>query len=335
MSENDQEMVVHEPNEGIICVNLSSTFTEFDRMGSPIVVNRGNDYENSNKRQKMYSKDLSPVAILSRDEYKELLMKFSAMEHLLNKLQTNYADLATENNDLKIKTTHLQGVVNDLESRLGGNRECPCVGELSGIKDRLGVVEVAKSVCGMEVDEANGNAGGSWSDVVSRTKRLTEAKMINSVAVETASRNDRSKNIVISGLNFTNLTSDNTPTKIIDNFFREHSITEAYSIRRKIFHKNSSDIRMVVISVATVQCRDGIIRKFKTNMKNTTSTIYLNVDKTACELQLEYQLRLDLRDMIKNIAVEDKDKISFYIKDKSIFKVVQGVKGHTKVQSFN
>ena len=125
MSENDQEMVVHEPNEGIICVNLSSTFTEFDRMGSTIVVNRGNDYENSNKRQKMYSKDLSPVAILSRDEYKELLMKFSAMEHLLNKLQTNYADLATENNDLKIKTTHLQGVVNDLESRLGGNRECP------------------------------------------------------------------------------------------------------------------------------------------------------------------------------------------------------------------
>ena len=209
MSENVQEMVVHEPNEGIICVNLSSNFTEFDRMGSPIVVNRGNDYENSNKRQKMYSKDLSPVAILSRDEYKELLMKFSAMEHLLNKLQTNYAYLATENNDLKIKTTHLQGVVNDLESRLGGNRECPCVGELSGIKDRLGVVEVAKSVCGMEVDEANGNAG-SWSDVVSRTKRLTEAKMINSVAVETASRNDRSKNIVISGLNFINLTSDNT-----------------------------------------------------------------------------------------------------------------------------
>jgi NAD-dependent SIR2 family protein deacetylase len=126
-----------------------------------------------------------------------------------------------------------------------------------------------------------------------------------------------------------------TPNIIIGNFFKEHGITEKYTIRRRIFHKNSSDLRMVVISVGTVQSRDSIIRKIKTTMKQTNSNVYFNVDKTACELQLEYQLRLDLKDMIRKFSVEDKNKVSFYIKDKSIFKVVQGTKGHIKVQSFN
>ena len=81
--------------------------------------------------------------------------------------------------------------------------------------------------------------------------------------------------------------------------------------------------------------RNEIVKIIKPQLKGKYKNegVFINTDKTANELQIDYGLRQELKKLKSNVPAVDQGKFYFYIHDKSIYKVIIGVEGRVKVFS--
>ena len=215
------------------------------------------------------------------------------------------------------------------------------------------------NVEGSWVDRVRGNRGsGSKQDSVSKVQeaqniKLCEAKLVNSVTREAKDRQDKSGNIVLSGLCFPkDLTKkrnggggieDIKPIRdVVDDFLNrfdddgETFDIKSFTIQRITMMRNSPlVIDKVIIGVGSSELRDKIIKVVKPQLKGKLKGegVYITTDKTVNELQIEYSLRQELKIFMASVPEVEHGKCYYYIHDKNIYKVNSGNEGRVKVYS--
>ena len=116
--------------------------------------------------------------------------------------------------------------------------------------------------------------------------------------------------------------------KVIDSFLVKYGITEKYSHVKNIMSRiKQSTIDKIIIAVDSIIIRDSILKMTKPLLKGTS--IYLNMDMTENEQQINYELRQMLK-KLKSEVLPSEDKIYMYIRDKSIYKGTEGIDVRTK-----
>ena len=122
-----------------------------------------------------------------------------------------------------------------------------------------------------------------------------------------------------------------------DAFEREESlIFDTFSLKKIIMMKNDPlVVDKVVIGVGSVIMRDKILGVVKPRLKGEYKKkgIFIDTDKTANELKIDYGLRQELKKLKSNVPVVDQGKYYFYIHDKCIYKVLIGGEDRVKVYS--
>jgi hypothetical protein len=162
-------------------------------------------------------------------------------------------------------------------------------------------------------------------------KTMTDAKLIHSAVRETKIRVVKCCNLVISGLDLTVIDEKNSMKKVIDSFLMEYGITEKYSHVKNIMSRiKKSTIDKVIIAVDSDIIRDSILRMTKPRLKGTS--IYLSMDMTENEQQINYELRQMMK-KLKSELLPSEDKTYMYIRDKSIYKGTEGIDGRNKIYS--
>ena len=165
-------------------------------------------------------------------------------------------------------------------------------------------------------------------------KTMTDAKLIHSAVRETKIRVVKCCNLVISGLDLTVIDEKNSMKKVIDSFLMEYGITEKYSHVKNIMSRiKKSTIDKVIIAVDSDIIRDSILRMTKPRLKGTS--IYLSMDMTENEQQINYELRQMMK-KLKSELLPSEDKTYMYIRDNtfiSIYKGTEGIDGRNKIYS--
>lgn len=72
-----------------------------------------------------------------------------------------------------------------------------------------------------------------------------------------------------------------------------------------------------MVTLSSKSSRDNVVSKSKSVLRG--KNIFVNKDLTQLEMQAEYDLRQEKRMLINALEVDDKEKLSFYIKDKTIW----------------
>ena len=362
MSDNSLTSSVNEFHE-VVNINLSQSHSEFCATGSadtsalPPSPSNFNTQGSSRKR-KSCRLGRSPASRSPLKSVSPLKSNFDDLIKRMEAMELQHDILTRENRTLKKTVTSLQNVVADLKGRVVIIEKDNLVTmeedhvvevcketvgslgeihrEINAIKNQIGELEVIRDNLGggMATDIANSDIKNTetWTQVPSRNS-LNDKKMINTAASEMSDRTDRSRNIVISGLPFNNVTKECNHHSIIDSFLKDNNINVDFSINKKIYNKSKSGIiNMVIIRVASAVLRDKILLDIKPRLKN--KKIFFNVDKTPLELQIEYQLRQDMRKLILGLSDTDKNIIHYYIKNQKIYKVVKGSSSHVLVSEF-
>jgi hypothetical protein len=291
----------------------------------------------------------------------------------LGKLENDYNIIVAENIVLRETIAHLkvsvenkevadiikdvskglevvQGRLNELDAKEAG------VGQSGS-----GMMDVDEgNVEGSWIDRVRGNRGsGSKQDIESKAQaaqniKLCEAKLINYVTKEAKDRQDKSGNIVLSGLCFPKDLrakkrnggagiEDIKPIRdVVDDFlnrFNDDGETfdiKSFTIQRITMMKNSPlVVDKVIIGVGSSELRDKIIKVVKPQLKGKFKGegVYITTDKTVNELQLEYSLRQELKIFMASVPEVEHGKCYYYIHDKNIYKVNNGSEERVKVYS--
>ena len=366
MSVNNLVSSEKESHETVI--NLSQSHPEFCASGSAdtnaVLSTPSNNFNvlGSPKKRKLPRLGRSPVSgsplrngSPSKSAFNDLIKRMESME-------LKHDTLTSENRELKKTVISLKSVVSELTGRIltieqnnsafmdedheveVSEQKCKDTissfedihQQLNVIKNKIGEIEVIRDNFGGVSATDSASSGDqrteTWAQVTSRN-RMNDKKMINTAASEMSDRTDRSRNIVISGMSFSSANKECNHHSIIDSFLKVNNINEDFSISKKLYNKSKPGIlNMVIIRVASVLLRDKILVDIKPRLKD--KNIYFNVDKTPLELQIEYQLRQDMRKLIQGLSDIEKDQIHYYIKNKKIYKVGSGVVGHVLVSEF-
>jgi hypothetical protein len=159
-----------------------------------------------------------------------------------------------------------------------------------------------------------------------------DAKLIHSAVREAKVRAGKCCNLVISGLDLTVIDKDNSMKKVIDSFLVQYNITDKYSHVKNIMSRSKqSTIDKVIIAVDSAIIRDSILRVTKPLLRGTS--IYLNMDLTENEQQIDYELRQKLKKLKSEVLPSELDKTFLYVRDHSIYKGTIGTEGRIKVFS--
>ena len=201
---------------------------------------------------------------------------------------------------------------------------------ITSIQEKLLVLEVVGTSVAKERD--NDVSELSWVKVASRGRNLEEARVVSTAAAEIEERVKKNKNIVISGIDFTMVNRETTIESIITSFLVGHGIDAPFQVVRRMFDREVAKagvIKMIVIKVESEDIRNKILAKVKPRLNGLQ--VFLNSDKTALELRDEYNLRQEMRNLVKAVPESDMVKPVFYIKNKSIYKYIPGIVGHARV----
>jgi hypothetical protein len=93
--------------------------------------------------------------------------------------------------------------------------------------------------------------------------------------------------VVVSGLAFAKDKEDEDEVRA---FLQAHNVSSQFNIFKKVKDKiDPSVTRIIVIDVGSVAVRDAQFRAIKPKLRG--HSIYVNEDKSAHDLRLEYKLR--------------------------------------------
>ena len=142
------------------------------------------------------------------------------------------------------------------------------------------------------------------------------AVIADKIVEETKERNNKEKNIIITGVNLDNLQDGKSPLDIVTELLQsiDASATFTEFIR---FKKDKNYINKAMVTMSTKIMRDTIVSKSKHILRG--QNIYINNDLTKLEMQAEYELREEKRNQINKLEGDDKNKYSFYIRNKSLW----------------
>jgi hypothetical protein len=279
-----------------------------------------------------------------KDKVYELVL--DSIFQRLASLENQCKDILEENKILRETVALFQaGVDNKLladqitEVKLGLNEvksRLDVVDVISVGECQTGIVTTQPGPVMMDMAECNESEPlvNISSDGIRGNKRisLSEVKVVQHTAAELEDRKKRCKNIVISGLDFSSVSSVITVDSVLDSFFSELDTCVNFTVVKKVYDDNrikAGLLRMIVIKVDSETIRDELLTRLKHRLKNRK--IFINKDKSPMALRFEYDLRKVMRGLVEASPEGDKDKIKFYIKNGAIFKYGQGVVGHVKV----
>jgi hypothetical protein len=224
-------------------------------------------------------------------------------------------NLENENLSLKTNIDEIKSISLEQMKSIDENKM-----DITEIKLKINNIEnEVKEVIGRPVDLTNSeknNLDFKKLSFASVLRNGSASLIADKIVEETKVRGTKEKNIIITGLTFDNLTDSKPPVDVVNDLLL--SIDASASIIDFIrFKKDNNFINKVMVTLSSKSSRDNVVSKSKSVLRG--KNIFVNKDLTQLEMQAEYDLRQEKRMLISALEVDDKEKLSFYIKDKTIW----------------
>ena len=294
---------------------------------------------------------MSPSDIIVNSSIALFITRLSVLEDKYSRMELKNMNLAAENIVLRDKLQLLEGLVGvlgaKLESRAAPNKYNEILRtDLEKVSSRVDLLEscetgvdvgrVSKGIGpttetqGNNMDVCNSNNltnnivgpsdEGIWHVMAkarSDAKRDGTKRLVASVVKEEIGRISRGQRVVVSGLAFG---KDMQDEEVVRAFLKAHNVSTPFTVFKRVKDKLVPTVtRIIVLDVGSAEARDALFRAIKPKLRG--GSIYVSEDKSADDLRLEFKLRQEVRDKMKNLSAEEVGKVRYAVKNKKVYNV--------------